>query len=128
MKKKEGCYYCEQNENFRSLLFRICDLKASTVFLCRDQTLPGRCTIMFKDHNDESFQIPKEEREEFVDDMCALAETIRELFGADKINYGIYGDEVTCACYRLPQIPGEAWMGRSLCAVSRGERQGDADG
>ena len=27
--------------------------------------------------------------------MCALAETIRELFGADKINYGIYGDEVT---------------------------------
>ena len=87
MKKKEGCYYCEQNENFRSLLFRICDLKASTVFLCRDQTLPGRCTIMFKDHNDESFQIPKEEREEFVDDMCALAETIRELFGADKEKY-----------------------------------------
>lgn len=95
MKKKEGCYYCEQNENFRSLLFRICDLKASTVFLCRDQTLPGRCTIMFKDHYDEIFQIPKEEREEFVDDMCALAETIKELFGADKINYGIYGDEVT---------------------------------
>ena len=50
---------------------------------------------MFKDHYDEIFQIPKEEREEFVDDMCALAETIRELFGADKINYGIYGDEVT---------------------------------
>lgn len=32
MKKMDGCYYCEQDEGFRSLLFKICDLKASSVF------------------------------------------------------------------------------------------------
>ena len=94
MKKVEGCFYCDQGEEFKRLLFKICDLKGSEVFLCKDQTLPGRCTICAKDHYEEIYLIPKESRDVFMDDVCALAETIQELFGADKINYGIYGD--TC--------------------------------
>ena len=90
--KKQGCYYCDRDEGFRELLFEICDLKASKIFLCKDQTLPGRCTIMFKDHYEEIYEIPKAERDLYMDDVCALAETIKELFGADKITYGIYGD------------------------------------
>ena len=93
-KIQNGCYYCDRDEGFQELLFYVCDLKASKVFLCKDQTLPGRCTIMYKDHYEEIFQIPKAERALYMDDVCALAETIKELFGADKINYGIYGD--TC--------------------------------
>ena len=53
--KKQGCYYCDRDEGFRELLFEICDLKASKIFLCKDQTLPGRCTIMFKDHYEEIY-------------------------------------------------------------------------
>ncbi len=94
MERKQGCYYCEQAEQFQSVLFRLCDLKVSTVFLCRDQTLPGRCTIMFQEHYEELYNIPKALRDEFMDDVCALAQTITQLFGADKINYAIYGDEV----------------------------------
>ena len=112
MKTVKGCYYCDQDEGFRSLLFKICDLKASSVFLCTDQTLPGRCTIMFKDHYNELFEIPKEERDEYMDDVCALAQTIKELFGADKINYAIYGDEVTHVHYTLcPKYRGKLGWG-----------------
>lgn len=101
MRGTAGCYYCEQEEGFRELLFKICDLKASTVFLCKDQTLPGRCTIMFKEHYNELYEIPKKDRDDYMDDVCALAQTITELFGADKINYGIYGDEVPHVHYTL---------------------------
>ncbi len=112
MRKAEGCYYCDQDEGFRSLLFKICDLKASSVFLCKDQTLPGRCTIMYRDHYKELFEIPKEERDAFMDDVCALAETISGLFGADKINYAIYGDEVNHVHYTLcPKYRGKLGWG-----------------
>jgi len=111
--KKNGCYYCEQNEDFRKLLFKICDLKTSTIFLCKDQTLPGRCTIMKKGHFDELFEIPKAERDEFTEDVCALAKTIKTLFHADKINYGIYGDEVTHVHYTIcPKYKGKLGWGK----------------
>ena len=94
MNKKDGCFYCERDETFRSLLFEMGDLRVSKVFLCKDQTLPGRCTIMFEEHFDEIYQIPEERRNTFMGDVCAMAQTLKELFRADKINYAIYGDEV----------------------------------
>lgn len=95
MKLQKGCYYCDRDEAFQELLFELCDLRISKVFLCKDQTLPGRCTIMFNGgHYEEVFEIPKEQRDMFMDDVCTLAQVISELFGAEKINYGIYGD--TC--------------------------------
>lgn len=113
MNKVNHCFYCDQEEEFQKVLFKICDLKASSIFLCKDQTLPGRCTIMYKDHYDEIYQIPKEDRDEYMDDVCALAETIQELFGADKINYAIYGDEVTHVHYTLcPKYKGKLGWGK----------------
>ena len=82
------------------------------MFLCKDQTLAGRCTIMFRDHYSELFEIPKAERDEYMDDVCALAWTIKDLFGADKINYAIYGDEVTHVHYTLcPKYKGRLGWG-----------------
>lgn len=113
MNKVNQCFYCEQEEEFQKVLFKICDLKASSVFLCKDQMLPGRCTIMYKDHYNELYQIPKQDRDEYMDDVCALAETIQELFGADKINYAIYGDEVTHVHYTLcPKYKGKLGWGK----------------
>lgn len=114
MEPKQGCYYCQQGEQFQTVLFRLCDLQVSTVFLCRDQTLPGRCTIMFNQaHYEELFEIPKAQRDAFMDDVCALAETISELFGADKINYAIYGDEVRHVHFNLcPKYKGKLGWGK----------------
>lgn len=110
--EKKGCYYCDRDESFRELLFEVCELRASRVFLCKDQTLPGRCTIMFHKHYEEIFQIPKEERDLFMDDVCLLAETINELFHPDKINYGIYGDGCRHVHYTIcPKYEGKLGWG-----------------
>lgn len=98
---EKGCYYCERDESFCELLYELCDLQVSKVFFCKDQTLPGRCTIMFKDHYQELYQIQKSERDAYMDDVCALAETISELYCPDKINYGIYGDTVRHVHYTV---------------------------
>lgn len=111
--EKTGCFYCDRDEGFCELLFEICDLKASKVFLCKDQTLPGRCTIMFKEHYEEIYEIPKQDREEYMDDVCALADTINELFHADKINYGIYGDTCRHVHFTIcPKYEGQLGWGR----------------
>lgn len=94
MQTQAGCYYCERGEAFRELLYELCDLKVSKVFFCKDQTLPGRCTIMLAEHYEELYDIPVALRNDYMDDVCALAQTIQALYGADKINYGIYGDTV----------------------------------
>ena len=73
---QQNCFYCDRDEEFRNLLFEVCDLTISKVFLCKDQTLPGRCTIMFKEHYEEIFQIPKADRDLFMNDVCLLAQTI----------------------------------------------------
>ena len=47
-----------------------------------------------------------------MDDVCALAQTIKELFGADKINYAIYGDEVPHVHFTLcPKYKGRLGWG-----------------
>lgn len=110
---KKGCYYCERDAEFQKLLFEVCDLRISKVFLCKDQTLPGRCTIMFAGgHWDELYQIPKPQRDLFMDDVCLLAGTIRTLFGADKINYAIYGDEISHVHFTIcPKYRGKLGFG-----------------
>ena len=51
-------------------------------------------------------------RDRIMDDVCALAETILELFGADKINYAIYGDEVSHVHFTLcPKYKGKLGWG-----------------
>lgn len=109
----KGCYYCDRDEGFRELLFEVCELRASRVFLCKDQTLAGRCTIMYKDHYEEIFEIPKADRDLYMDDVCLLAETINELFHPDKINYGIYGDECRHVHYTIcPKYKGKLGWGK----------------
>ena len=123
--KKQGCYYCDRDESFRELLFEICDLKASKIFLCKDQTLPGRCTIMFKDHYEEIYEIPKAERDLYMDDVCALAQTIKELFGAVKEDGAVrwYPPGEVCA-YLCGKLRDDSSSSSGKPASSRRKRAG----
>ena len=68
---------------------------------------------MYKDHYEEIFEIPKAERDLYMDDVCLLAETINELFHPDKINYGIYGDECRHVHYTIcPKYKGKLGWGK----------------
>ena len=68
---EKGCYYCERDEEFLSAV-QLCDLKMSKVFFLQGPDAPGRCTIMFKDHYEESTRSQKK-KGEYMDDVCALA-------------------------------------------------------
>jgi ATP adenylyltransferase len=92
--KDQDCFYCNDREPLFSLMTEICELKCSRVFLFKDQKNPGRCVVQFKDHKTELFELTNEERQDFINDVSLVAKTINEMYGANKINYAIYGDLV----------------------------------
>lgn len=94
MESKTGCFYCDNCEPLFSLMTEICTLKASRVFLFRDQKNPGRCVVQYKEHKTELFQLTSEERAAFIDDVAAVAAAIWKLYQPQKINYATYGDGV----------------------------------
>lgn len=94
MENKTGCFYCDNCEPLFTLMTEICTLKASRVFLFRDQKNPGRCVVQYKNHKTELFQLTREERTDFMDDVAAVAQAIWKLYGPQKINYATYGDGV----------------------------------
>lgn len=76
MENKTGCFYCDNCEPLFTLMTEICTLKASRVFLFRDQKNPGRCVVQYKNHKTELFQLTREERADFMDDVAAVAQAI----------------------------------------------------
>ena len=91
---KADCMYCTENETLQGKMEFICNLGSSKVYLARNQRYPGRCILSCNQHYDELFEMPLKERELFMNDVSFVAKKLKELFSADKINYGIYGDEV----------------------------------
>lgn len=88
------CFYCEDGEKRKSLMVEICRLNYSTVYLNRNQKFPGRCVVKFKDHKTEYFQLTKEERDGYFEEVAATARAIFALYHPDKINYATFGDLV----------------------------------
>ena len=71
---------------------KIIDLPASAVYLFREQSHRGRVIVASKYHVGELIDLPRRERQEFLDDVARVAVALRKLFRPKKINYGAYGD------------------------------------
>ena len=108
------CFYCEDGKKLNDLMIPVCELKASRVHLVRNQNFPGRCVVQYKDHKTELYQLTAQELHDFSDDVAVVAHAIQELFKADKINYGIFGDGVPHLHYHvIPKKQGEfCWGGQ----------------
>ncbi len=74
---------------------KICDLTVSTLYLFNDQRHRGRCVVACRNHYDELFEMPHNEMLRFMEDVSLSSKTLKELYGAQKINYAIYGDIVS---------------------------------
>ena len=94
MVSNSECLYCQRNELQKSLMIEICDLKASTLFLFKEQSHPGRCVVAYKDHVNELFELSEAERNLFMSDVCQVATAIQKAFSPTKINYGAYSDKL----------------------------------
>lgn len=86
------CAYCAKGELVAKFGIEICELPASTVYLFKEQSHPGRCIVASKHHVSEMVELSREDREAFIEDVNRVAGAIHEVCHPEKLNYGMYGD------------------------------------
>lgn len=101
------CFYCEDGEKRKSLMIEICKLNYSTIYLNRNQKYPGRCVVKLNEHKTEYFQMTKEQRDGYFEELAATAKAIFELYHPDKINYAtiVEPDDATLDSFREAMAP-----------------------
>lgn len=99
--KQKGCFYCEKAQELKSVLIEVCDLQVSTVFFSREQTYKGRCSVAFRDHHKELFELTPSELAEYMQDVTSVAGILHRLYHPDKINYAIFGDIINHVHFNL---------------------------
>ncbi|MCC8173526.1 MAG: HIT family protein [Odoribacter sp.] len=108
----QNCLYCQRNELQKDLMIEICDLQASTLFLFKEQSHPGRCVLAYKDHVNELFEIPQEDYIKFMEDVRKVGETLKKLYNPTKINFGAYSDTLKHAHFHIvPKYEGNFEFG-----------------
>ncbi len=89
------CLYCQDNEILHNLMIKICDLEVSQLFLFKEQSHPGRCNVVYKNHSVEFHELTDDERNAFMRDVAKVGRAIALAFNPDKINYGAYADTIS---------------------------------
>ena len=89
------CLYCQNNETLHNAMIKICDLEISQLFLFKEQSYPGRCNVVYKDHAVDFHELSDEQRNKFMRDVANVGKAIARAFNPDKINYGSYGDKIS---------------------------------
>jgi diadenosine tetraphosphate (Ap4A) HIT family hydrolase len=89
------CLYCQNNETLHNLMIKICDLEVSQLFIFKEQSHPGRCNVVYKEHAIDLHDLTDDQRNAFMGDVARAGKAIAEAFSPDKINYGSYGDKLS---------------------------------
>ena len=92
---KSECLYCQHLPVLDELMIKICDLGVSQLFLFKEQSHPGRCNVVYKDHGVEFHELSDEERNAFMADVARVGKAIQKAFNPDKINYGAFADTLS---------------------------------
>lgn len=109
----ENCIYCTKVEKRESLMFEICELPNSYVYLMKDQYHAGRCVISVKGHHTEYFQMPAELNSAFFAEMTKVSEAIYNIYKPERINFLTMGDNMKHLhmhiCPKSRELP--SWAG-----------------
>ncbi len=89
------CLYCQNNETLDRLMIKIGDLEVSQLFLFKEQSYPGRCNVVYRDHGVELHELSDQQRNAFMKDVARVGQAIAAAFNPDKINYGAYADTLS---------------------------------
>ena len=90
--KDMNCAYCAEGALVDKFGIKILELDASKVYLFREQSHFGRVIVASKYHVSEMVDLPRRERQAFMDDVARVAEALHKIFHPKKVNYGAYGD------------------------------------
>jgi diadenosine tetraphosphate (Ap4A) HIT family hydrolase len=109
--------YCEDGEKIKSLMTPIADLRVSRLHLLLDQSFPGRCVLALNEHHNEVDELTEKQRTDFFTDLADAVAAIRTVFKPDKVNYAIFGDQVThFHMHLVPKYKNGALWGNPYCA------------
>ena len=86
------CHYCDKGESLAAIGIEVAKLSASTVYLFREQSHPGRLIVAYNAHVGDLAELADERRNAFFSDLARAAKAIQAVYQPDKINYGAYGD------------------------------------
>ena len=91
------CLYCDKDDTYlRTMMSFIMDLPSAKVYLwTKNSDYPGRCIVALDNHKTEIFYLETKERHDFFDSVSIVAKAMKNSTKAGKINYGIFGDEVS---------------------------------
>ena len=92
---KSECLYCQHLPVLDELMIKIVDLEVSQLFLFKEQSHPGRCNVVYKDHGVEFHELSEEQRNAFMRDVAKVGNAIQKAFNPDKINYGAFADTLS---------------------------------
>ena len=92
---KSECLYCQHLPVLDELMIKIADLEVSQLFLFKEQSHPGRCNVVYKDHGVEFHERYEEQRNAFMRDVAKVGNAIQKAFNPDKINYGAFADTLS---------------------------------
>ncbi len=126
--KDMNCAYCAKGDLVNAFAYEICELPASTVYVFRDQTHPGRCVVASKHHVSEMTDLSKEDREAFIEDVNTVSKAIHAVYHPAKVNYGMFGDTGHhLHCHLVPKYKDkEEWGGTFVMNYSQ-DKIGDEE-
>ena len=106
-----NCAYCTKSEKLKAVMLEVVELPASTVYLWKDSRYLGRCVVALKGHARELFALEPARRQQYLEEVSAVAAAIQQGFQADKINYAVFGDAVPHLHFHLvpKRIGGPEW-------------------
>ncbi len=123
MSELPDCLYCRQDQRLHDLMIEIAPLSASTLYLFKEQSHPGRCVVAYNGHVNELFELPDAELIRYTQDVARAARAIKAAVNAKKINYGAYSDKLPHLHMHL--VPK---FGSSLIPVGKGKIRGKVAG
>ena len=75
-------------------LIRICDLTFGRLYLAKNQFVQGYCVLTCHRHVIEPYELSREERAAYFDDLALASDVLQRIFNADKMNYNILGNVI----------------------------------
>lgn len=114
----DACPICRAlatNEWADSFGFTITDLRLGRLRLVRNQSVPGYCVLLCREHVVEPYDLSKEKRLLFWEDTLNAAQAIAQVFKPTKMNFQILGNAVPhLHSHIVPRYYGDWAPGRPI--------------
>ena len=86
------CMYCAKDVRLHELMRQVVQLPSSTMYLHTEQSYPGRCILVYRQHKHKLTDLTEEEYGAFFADVRRCAKVLEQVYHPDKINYLVLGD------------------------------------